>query len=902
VDPGLCGPGEKIKPGTLMRKPDTTYRLQLSPDYTFEDLHMRLDYLEKLGISTIYSAPFFQAREGSSHGYDVTDPFTLNREIGTLQELREIGEILQKKNMTWLQDIVPNHMAFDGSNVWLKDIFELGPESPYYNHFDINWDYQGKGKVMAPFLGKSLEEVMDEEELKLQYNAEGFSLAYYDNIYPISKRSYPFILAEVDADSSRRFEEILEEHKEWEDIKVSYLRETERSRELKEKTEAAIRSINSSREKMQQLVDLQYYLPAHWKETEKEINYRRFFTINDLICLSMEQEEVFNNYHLYIKELCEAGLIQGLRIDHVDGLFDPKAYLQQLRNLVGKEFYLIVEKILEAGEELPADWPVEGTSGYDFLATINHLFTSTRNDRYFSEAYKKISPKFADYEALVYEKKLFILKERMGGELNNLWDLLNEHKLLPDNKNRSEEEWKDILSVYLAGFPVYRIYPDKFPLNEEQEEIIKKAYNNALHHKEEYKEGLEYLRDLFLGKAKRDGDHMLYFLKRCQQFTGPLAAKGVEDTSFYIYNRLVSHNEVGDSPENFGITIDEFHKSMLSRRSLFPYTINATATHDTKRGEDARMRLNVISEIPQEWFQKIKEWQELNAPIRKDKTGPGANEEYFIYQTLLAGMPFQEEEDFLSRTCDYLQKVLREAKVHSNWAEPNEEYEKDVFSFIEEILEHKEFRDSFDPFQKKIAGLGAIKSLGQILIKITAPGIPDIYQGTELWDLSFVDPDNRRPVDYDLREGYLKKFEEKELDPEDFKQLSANFHTGEIKMFTMLQALQHRREDPGLYTQGDYIPLEVAGEHSGNYIAYARRQNDNYALIVVPALINELHNPEDLAVDTSRIADLEVIIPKDFPGKWANIFTREDCQSTNNLNLSGHLEKFPVALFKSKNT
>ncbi|HSI69234.1 MAG TPA: malto-oligosyltrehalose synthase, partial [Gillisia sp.] len=609
-----------------MRKPDTTYRLQLSPQYTFKDLQKQLDYLQKLGISTIYSAPFFQAREGSTHGYDVIDPFTLNREIGTLQELTEIGKILREKDMTWLQDIVPNHMAFDGSNVWLKDIFELGPESPYYNFFDINWNYKDKGKVMAPFLGKNLKETLEEGELKLNFNAEGFSLAYYETIYPISKRSYSFILSEIDSKDSRKFEEITEEHQEWHDIKVALLREVERNKEFKQKIEGAVQNINSSREKMKELVELQYYLPAHWKETEKEINYRRFFTINDLICLNMEKEEVFKTYHLYIKELIDAGIIQGLRIDHVDGLFDPKSYLEQLRSLVGKDFYLIVEKILEAGEKLPGDWPVEGTSGYDFLATVNHLFTSKKNDRLFSEAYKEISPKYADYEALVYQKKLFILKERMGGELNNLWDLLNEYKLLPVDGNSSKEEWKDILSVFLAGFPVYRIYPDKFPLSVEQEEIVEKAYKHALEHKVEYREGLEYFRDLFLGTARKDQDQMLYFLKRCQQFTGPLAAKGVEDTSFYIYNRLVSHNEVGDSPENFGITIDQFHKNMLARRSQFPFALNATATHDTKRGEDARMRLNVISEIPQEWFQKVKEWKELNAEILKDKAGPGANE------------------------------------------------------------------------------------------------------------------------------------------------------------------------------------------------------------------------------------------------------------------------------------
>ncbi|MCM4160317.1 malto-oligosyltrehalose synthase [Antarcticibacterium flavum] len=882
-----------------MKKPDTTYRLQLSPGFTIEDLKPRLEYLHKLGISTIYSAPFFQAREGSTHGYDVIDPFTINLEIGTLEQFREIGQTLQKRNMTWLQDIVPNHMAYDGGNVWLKDIFELGPESKYYNFFDINWDYQGKDKVMAPFLGKSLQEVLEAGELKLQFDAEGFSLAYYDNVYPISKRSYSFMLAEANPESSQNFDKVFKEHKDWEDIKIALYRELERNPKLKEDAEAGVKKINSSKQKMEQLVNLQYYLPAHWKETEKEINYRRFFTINDLICLSMEKEEVFNAYHLYIKELCDAGLIQGLRIDHVDGLYDPRQYLQALRNLVGKDFYLIVEKILEAGEELPRDWPVEGTSGYDFLATVNHLFTNTRNDRFFSKAYEEISPKFADYEALVYEKKLFILKERMGGELNNLWDLLEYKELLPSNNSYNKQEWKEILSIFLAGFPVYRIYPGKYPLTKPEAEIIQTAYGNAVEHSPQHKEGLDYIRDLFLGKVNRNKESMLYFLQRCQQFTGPLAAKGVEDTSFYIYNRLVSHNEVGDSPENFGITIDQFHQAMIARRSQFPYTINATATHDTKRGEDTRMRLNVISEIPREWFEKVNEWKELNAGIRKNKKGPGANEEYFIYQTLLAGLPYRQEDDFLTRTCEYLQKVLREAKVHSNWAEPNEDYENDVFKFIEEVLHNDTFRKSFDPFQKKIAGLGAVKSLGQLLIKITSPGIPDIYQGTELWDLSFVDPDNRRPVDYDLRQEFLVKFENLQVSKDSLKELTTNFKTGEVKMYTMLKTLQHRRENEELFTLGEYIPLEVTGENSGNFVAFSRRFKNDYSLVVVPALVNELFDPSNLAVDIERIKDLKVVLSKGYPGTWKNIFTNEFSDNQGSLELTSHLEQFPVVLFKS---
>lgn len=886
-----------------MKQPDTTYRLQLSPQFTFNDLEKILDYLEDFGISTIYSSPFFRARKGSTHGYDVLDPNIINPEIGDLQQFKEIGDELKVKEMTWLQDIVPNHMAFDSGNPWLRDIFEQGKKSKYYNYFDINWEYKGLGKVMAPFLGNSLEEVLKNEEFKLKFDNNGFSLSYYENSYPASIRSYVKILNDIDgSDLLENITDFGDLETQWENLKINFLRDVERHKGLKEKILAVTIEINSSPSRLKEILDLQYYIPTHWKQTEKEINYRRFFTINGLICLSMEQPEVFENYHHFTKELCDAGLIQGLRIDHIDGLFDPEKYLERLRSLFGKEFYIIVEKILEAEEKLPGHWDVQGTSGYDFLAHVNHLFTKTSNGTVFNEEYEKISPKVADYEKLIYRKKLFILEERMGGELQNLWNILNDEKLLEEN-SQDEKSWKDALSAVLAAFPVYRIYPKEFPLKPKQTEIIENACKKALDELPAKDNEINYLKKLFLGEADKETSTMLYFLQRCQQFSGPLAAKGVEDTSFYIYNRLVSHNEVGDSPENFGISIEEFHQKMQIAAKQFPLSINATATHDTKRGEDARMRLNVLSELPDEWFSKVKEWKEMNSHIRKNRGIPGNNEEYFIYQTLIAGMPFKEEEDFLSRTCDYLQKVLREAKVHSNWANPDEVYENAVFEFVKDILEHQEFRNSLDPFIKKISGFGVIKSLGQSIIKITAPGIPDIYQGTELWDLSYVDPDNRRLVDYGLRMNYMADFRvfSKTNQKKKINTLIANYSSGKIKMYTLYKTLLLRRRDQNVFRKGDYSPLEITGKGGENFLAFARVLNDEWRVIVVPVLVTEFFNPENLSIYKEKLQECYVLLPDHAPHEWDMIYNGESITSEGKISLLELFSDFPVSLLKNKN-
>ncbi|NJW53239.1 malto-oligosyltrehalose synthase [Salinimicrobium oceani] len=875
-----------------MKNPVSTYRVQLSPEYTLEDLSKIVDYLESFGISTIYSAPFFQARKGSSHGYDITDPFKLNKEIGRLDIFRAISKRLQQKNMTWLQDIVPNHMAFDGSNVWLQEIFELGPDAVHYQAFDINWE--DGGKVMAPFLGNPLEEVLAKDELQLKVSKKGFFMAYYDQEYSVAAKSYKLILNDGFGEAwGKRLENISAEKEGWEEVKELLVREYEKDEGFRSRVEERLDEINSSEDKLREFLDAQYFLPAHWKETENHINYRRFFTINDLICLRMEDKEVFERYHRFIFQLCDEKLIHGLRIDHIDGFFDPKAYLENLREKLGNDFYIIIEKILEWDEKLPVHWPVQGTSGYGFLATVNQVLTNKENEKRFLEAYQTIDPKHSDYHDLVFKQKLFILNERMGGEYANLWQLAQDLDLL-EEKNETQ---KEALGLFLAGFPVYRIYPEEFPLRKRQKKIIDAAFNNAVAHAPALQKELERVRSIFLGEAKKDREAMLQFLQRCQQFTGPLAAKGVEDTSFYIFNELISHNEVGDSPENFGLSAEGFHKRMQLRLEDFPLSINATATHDTKRGEDSRMRLNVLSEVADEWFEKVAEWKAIAAEIRKDKDAPDANEEYFIFQMLIGAWPFSEDpgEEFLERSKAYLQKVLREAKEHSSWAAPDEEYEADVYEFLQQLISDPQFLTSFKDFHRRISIFGAIKSLSQALLKVTAPGIPDIYQGTELWDLSYVDPDNRRPVDYDLRKHILQEF--KDTSPVPLVDLKKDFFNGKIKMFCLHKALKARSTFAEVFEEGKYIPLEIKGKNARQVLAFARELSGRTIVVVVPLMVSTLFS-EDLEVKRDEAEDLEIVFPPEISGPFKNVFSEQEF-SPDKLSIADLFQDFPVVLLTS---
>ncbi|MHC2991956.1 hypothetical protein OB13_10285 [Pontibacter sp. HJ8] len=905
--------------------PSSTYRLQISPKFKLQEVKQLIPYLKALGISTVYAAPFFPARPGSEHGYDVVDPHQISPEVGTLDELQEIAQELKQQGMGWLQDIVPNHMAFHPHNGWLMDVLEKGQKSRFYTFFDINFGHPDfGGKLMVPFLGEALEEVVKQKQLKLSLEEDGFRINYFDNAYPLSLDSYEDLVQqmksrlhheEAAAALEQQSQQILlatttdtVNTESWRACKNGLHAAIQQQPELKQAMTQVLESINEDPNAMLKLLDQQYYKLCHWQVTEQKINYRRFFTVNDLICLAMEREEVFHHYHQFIKELCVRQLVQGLRVDHVDGLFDPDTYLERLRQLAGDEVYLVVEKILEGEENMPEYWPIEGNSGYDFLAWISNLYTDAEGERKLTRLYRRLVPDAAtDYEKLVYEKKHFILEHYMQGELQNLLRLLRDTELLlPDIK---EQQWHLALSALLASFPVYRIYGHTFPLPPAAMEIVDEAFKIAARRAPEAKAQLQHLRSLFESDDQDTEErrrHKLYFVMRSQQFTGPLAAKGVEDTTFYNYNRLLSLNEVGNSPDVFNIPRRDFHELMQYRLQTYPHSINATATHDTKRGEGSRMRLEVLSELPDEWEKYVTEWMEL-AQQHTTPDVPTANDLYFILQTLVGVMPIDGTVDdtLVERLQEYLVKAFREAKVNTNWSEPNEPYEEACKNLVQKLLQEDEaFRASFLPFLKKAAHFGWIYSLCQTLLKTTCPGVPDVYQGCELWDFSLVDPDNRRPVDYALRHRMLQdiKAQEQQDSAALLRQLLQEPEDGKVKLYLLYKVLNLRQELKPLFDKGNYIPVILSGKHRNHAIAFARQHEGAWCLVVVPRLLTRLASEEELPLGEQVWEDTVLLLPPDAPQQWQNLFGNTPVQGKQEIPLSTLFGSFPVALLTATTT
>lgn len=911
--------------------PVATYRIQFHKDFTFQDLLPKILYLAQLGIDTIYASPIFTSRPGSTHGYDVTDPHQLDPEIGTLADFEALQAELKKFGMRWLQDIVPNHMAFHESNRWLRKVFEKGPGSKYYNFFDINWNHpnpQYTGKVMAPFLGAPLDEVLAEGAISITLAATGFNVKFYENQYPLSMRSWPYLLTlllENTENKPAALQQIIQDfkpyakpavdvakHKNWGKRKRKFQAALNADPELVEVIQNGIKKLNESPEKLRELLELQYYRLEHWKVTDQVINYRRFFTINELLCLKMESEEVFTAYHKTVLDFVKKGYFQGLRIDHIDGLLDPVTYLQRLRQAAGPDCYLTVEKIMDLGEELPQNWPVQGTTGYHFLATVNQLFTRHSAAEKFDAIYTRHIGSKPDYAGLVFEKKLFMLEHHMQGELDNLFQLLADLELLPAAADFPESRLKEALKILLACFPVYRLYANNYPIIQQDSRVLQFAFDEAEKNARYLKKEFDFFCDLFQGLNENlpgKPQDRLYFLMRTQQFTGPLAAKGVEDTTFYNYNRLISHNEVGDNPEAFGFRIEHFHKLLTERQQMWPLAQNATATHDTKRGEDARLRLNVLTEMPEAWENLLDTWARENQPCFLELEGeqvPSANRVFFLYQALLAAYPMQPgpEADFLERVKEAMTKAMREAKHYSNWNEPNEKYEAGVHEFTESIFsENSGFRKTFLPFVNQLGFYGMLYSLGQVLLKITAPGIPDIYQGCELWDLSMVDPDNRRPVDYALRQNLLDELSQGTQNNKTalLKNLLENWRDGRIKLYTTWQALQARRQFPELFAAGQYLPLAASFQEQAQVLAFARETANQWALIFIPLNVVSLTEPENFPLGMAAWQNATVTLPENCPKKWKEVFTGETRALSGTVALAEIFTAFPVAFLISEN-
>jgi (1->4)-alpha-D-glucan 1-alpha-D-glucosylmutase len=852
-----------------------------------------------------------RAVPGSPHGYDVADPTRLNPDIGMPEDYWAWIDALRSRHMGHILDLVPNHMGIARSaNPWWLDVLENGPSSRFARFFDIEW-HPAKAeladKVLIPILGDQYGAVLERQELQLEYRDGAFVVRHHDDLLPIAPDTFNEVLGvELDGWLARRgggggpdAEELqsivtASEHlparrtrdpgaitvraREKEVVKRRLAALVERSDAVRGLIDSAVRRFNGvagqprSFDPLDRLLNEQSYRLAHWRVASEEINYRRFFDVNQLAALRMEDPAVFEEVHRFVFELVERGAATGLRVDHVDGLFAPGDYLRRLQahaaELLGSDaerpLFLVVEKILGTGEQLPSEWAVHGTTGYEFAACVNNLFVDRRNEQALDDIYMRFVRERRErvsFGELGVRSKKQVMHETMSGDINSLGHQLNRFS----ERNRHFRDFTlysliSAIKEIIAWFPVYRTYvtPDQ-PVTAHDRRYIVQAVQSAKRRAAgvpamvfDFVERL-LLKQAGLGTAQ-ECEERARFIGKFQQITSPVAAKGIEDTAFYVYNRLVSLNEVGSDPMRFGLAPAEVHAWMADRQRRWPAALSATSTHDTKRGEDVRARLNVISEMPGAWKAVVTKWRAVN---RRHKTkirgalAPDLNEEYLLYQTLVGAWPFDGEiARFRERLVRYATKALREAKVHTSWLSPDEEYEDAVARFIIAILDRPRpnpFLQSFLPFQARVAELGIYNSLAQLLVKITAPGIPDFYQGTEFWDLALVDPDNRRPVDYDARRRVLADLKLRTTraptdagETADVGHLLEQRADGRVKLFVTARALGVRGQWRDLFERGEYIALETAGAGRDCVFAFARRDGDTMAIACVPRMLTSL--------------------------------------------------------------
>ncbi len=902
-----------------MFNPVATYRLQFNQTFTFTHLESLIAYLQQLGVSTIYAAPVFEAAPGSTHGYDGVNPHRINPEIGTEEQLTQISAALKAQNMGWLQDIVPNHMGYHFNNPWLTDVLEKGRLSAYADYFDAAWasDLFNEERIMAPFLGSALNRVIEGGELTIIYQGNQLLFKYYDNTWPLHPKSYQRVLGAVKS-KNQQLQPLLHElatllasaaadfGPRWDDFKQT-LNTFAAGRAGKDSLNRCLAAVNNSTDAIEDIAKEQVYRLCSYEETDQHINYRRFFTVNSLICLNIQHQQVFDDFHQYVRKLTGAGIFQGLRIDHIDGLYNPGRYLGRLRDLAGEETYIVAEKILEKGEHMPQQWPVQGSTGYDFLALVNNLFTSRSAGKPFTQFYEQLVNSHAAVHEQILQKKAYILTGHMGGELDNLSRLFVKLRLAGRKSLNqvSGQALKEAIAQVLIYCPVYRYYADQMPLQADDEQALKNILQQAEHTHKELTAAFTLLREALIHKPQHaPADYCgraLTFYRRLMQFTGPLMAKGVEDTLMYTWNRFIGHNEVGDAPDAFGISKKKFHRQMKRRQKRWPLTINGTSTHDTKRGEDVRARLNVLTDIHQEWLQTVQHWQQLNAGLKQENV-PDANDEYFIYQTLTGvyAMPGQDEDELDKRLPEYLTKALREAKVNTNWASPDEPYETGVLSFASALLKKETaFWSSFKQFQQRIADYGIINSLAQVLLKFTCPGVPDVYQGCELWDLSLVDPDNRRPVDYAHRAGLLQQLEASSQSAANLiNDLWASRYTGSIKFWLTRLLFQERKQAADVYSKGHYIPLKVKGIYKKHIIAFARRYHTQWYITVAPLHLAGLAGSLDTSPALIDWKDTCIVLPDDAPTDWQHRLFNTSGNHNGEILISEIFGSLPLALLR----
>ncbi|QJT09331.1 malto-oligosyltrehalose synthase [Oceanidesulfovibrio marinus] len=929
----------------MTRIPRSTYRLQLCPEFVFEQAREIVPYLAELGISHIYASPIFTARPGSMHGYDVCDPTSINPELGGETAFKRLTSAVSKAGMGWIQDIVPNHMAVSGYNLMLVDLLENGPASKYYPFFDIEWDHpleSFKGRMLAPFLGSFYGETLERGEIRLGYDEDGFFVSYYDLRLPLALATYARVLTyrlddltnELGLDHPDVIKlmgllytiKTLPEERayvEQRQHQVYFIKRIlaelyETSESVREFLDENLAWFNGERgpdtperfDLLDALLGEQYFRLSFWKVAGEEINYRRFFSINDLISLRAQDEEVFNSTHSLILDMVRDNVFDGLRIDHIDGLYDPTAYLKRLRDNA-PDSYIVVEKILTGDEPLPGFWPIQGATGYEFMGKAVNFFVNVDNEDAFDTIYKRFTGRRRAIQDIAAGNKRRILERHMGGDVENMARLVNS----VSSKDRHAFDitfpaLRRAITELLIRFPVYRTYISNEAFRPADLVYIRTAIRESVKASPELSKEFDFLdRFLLLEFDERISDEdrreWINFVMRFQQVTGPLMAKGVEDTTFYVANRLLCLNEVGGEPWDFGVSDAAFHTFLLERQKYWPHAMNATATHDHKRGEDARVRLAVLSELPDDWRDGLKSFERINRrkkTVVRNRPQPTTNDEYFIYQTLLATWPFdwpKNREDYLERIKEYMVKALREGKENSNWIEPDEGYETACLSFVEALLSARKknaFLREFMPLAKKVAEAGMVNSLAQLTFKLMAPGVPDFYQGVESWDLSLVDPDNRRPVDYAWRTKALAEIKKRFARHPDAlaAELLDTAEDGRVKLFATHRGLAVRNAHPELFAQGEYLPLEFEGGRADRVFGFVRQRDDEAVMVLVPRFTANV--PKEGRFPLAGFWQGVHITSDWLPnGAWTNAFTGQKFEATP-TSVRKILADFPVAV------
>lgn len=992
------------EPTMNLRIPLSTYRVQLNRNFGFTQAAKIIPYLRELGITDLYASPYFAARSGSLHGYDITDPTRLNAEIGTDEDYDLFTKTLKEHDMGQILDIVPNHMCIDSGNRYWMDLLENGPASSCGAFFDIDWDPVKKelrDKVLLPFLGDQYGVALEKKDIQLAYRDGSFFIHVYDTTLPILPETYADILSWKIEDLQAKerkpggsYDELLsivtsagklpacldtdpemvaERYREKEIIKRRLNEIYRDDPEIRAFVDRNVEVFNGtpgeskSFDLLDGLLSKQVYRLSYWQVATEEINYRRFFDINSLAAIRVENPVVFEETHRFIFELIEAGKVTGLRVDHPDGLYDPSEYFDRLQrkcftiamkshveevrenvplpygksyieNAISerydearetqknfKPFYIVAEKILGRGEIMPAEWPLFSTTGYVFLNSLSGLFVDSRNSKAFDAIYRRFTRIQSDFQEILYENKKLVMGVAMSSEINTLGHRLN----MITERNRQTRDFtlnsliKAIIEV-IACFPVYRTYINGPDVRERDRHYIELAISRAIRRNPVLNESIFlFMKNILLLGFRPDmGDAekaaWLNFTMKFQQITGPVMAKGVEDTAFYVYNRLVSLNEVGGSPDHFGTLPDTFHGQNIERIKNWPCALIASSTHDTKRSEDVRARINVLSEIPGPWREHVILWAKLNKRKKilvNNRQAPDRNEEYLLYQTLIGTWPLENLNDeqydaYKMRIKGYMVKAVKEAKVNTSWINTDSMYEEALTIFVDAILDRKRgnpFLDDFIPFQKAISLCGMYTSSAQTLLKICSPGIPDFYQGTELWDFSLVDPDNRMPVDYDLRVDMLERIKE-DLSRKDTleyaKELTSSMEDGRIKLYITYRTLKLRGEIRELFEKGEYIPLEVSGARSGQVVAFARRFLTIMIIVVVPRFLAKILSSPDPTF-SGAWEDTTVIVPEGPDERvYRNVFTGEEYtraswQASSGLACSGLFRNFPVALLEA---